>query len=108
MIEYDNDEDDDDMFGKFFMPCMIYLPVKSKLNDSISVRVKLKPISYTDDTDECSSLNDNLKSSNRSNELLVNHKNDKFNYKNSAGKQQLNDNHKSNSRSNGDKLITTA
>ena len=100
MIEYDNDEEDD-MFGRFFMPCMIYLPVKSKLNDSISVRVKLKPISYINDDNE-STINDNIKSRN---ELLEHgHKNDKFNYKNSASKQ-LNDNNRNN-RSNGDKLIT--
>jgi len=105
MIEYDQEDEDDDMFGRFFMPCMIYLPVKSKLNDSISVRVKLKPISYANDNNECS-INDNLKSRN---ELLdQGHKNDKFNEKNSASKR-LNETHKNNvNRSIGDKLITTA
>jgi hypothetical protein len=37
-------ESSDDVFCSNFMPCMVYLPVKYKLNESVSVNLTLKPI----------------------------------------------------------------
>ncbi len=95
MIEYDNENNKHDL-GKFFMPCVIYLPVKSKLNDSISVRVKLKPVDYLNEHDNLENKNDKSR-----NEFKTTTTNDKI-------IKNLTDKIKSNEESNSDKLITTA
>ncbi|RNA40081.1 zinc finger protein 521-like [Brachionus plicatilis] len=41
MLEKDESEPDE---NACFMPCLVYLPVKGRINDQISVRIKLKPI----------------------------------------------------------------
>jgi hypothetical protein len=35
---------DDDLFQTNFVPCMVYLPVKSKLSSSVSIKITLKPL----------------------------------------------------------------
>ena len=37
-------ESSDDVFCSNFMPCMVYLPVKYKLNESVNINLTLKPI----------------------------------------------------------------
>ena len=41
MLEKDESEPDE---NACFMPCLVYLPVKGRINDQISVRIKLRPI----------------------------------------------------------------
>ena len=40
-------ESSDDVFNSNFMPCMVYLPVKYKLNESVNINLTLKPIKKT-------------------------------------------------------------
>ncbi|CAF0847096.1 unnamed protein product [Didymodactylos carnosus] len=37
-------ESDDDLYKDLFVPCMVYLPVKSKLTKPLQVSLKLKPV----------------------------------------------------------------
>jgi len=37
---------DEENFSRCFRPCMIYLPVKHRLSDTVSIRVKLKPVEF--------------------------------------------------------------
>jgi len=99
MIEYDNENNKHDL-GKFFMPCVIYLPVKSKLNDSISVRVKLKPVDYLNEHDNLENKNDKSRNEFKTTTTTTT-TNDKI-------IKNLTDKIKSNEESNSDKLITTA
>ncbi|CAF1042477.1 unnamed protein product, partial [Brachionus calyciflorus] len=46
MIEKDESEQDE---NTNFTPCLIYLPVKGKINNQISVRIKLKPVNIAED-----------------------------------------------------------
>ena len=51
--DYDADNDENSSFNKCFRPCMIYLPVKHRLTDTLSIRVKLKPVDAEDKTKKC-------------------------------------------------------
>ena len=53
--DYDADSNDNEhsSFNKCFRPCMIYLPVKHRLSDTLSIRVKLKPVDAEDKSKKC-------------------------------------------------------
>ena len=61
----------DESFNSNFVPCMVYLPVKSKLDSSITLKVTLKPLDNiigTTATNESSSLAANARSGASENE----------------------------------------
>jgi hypothetical protein len=47
---------DDDLFQTNFVPCMVYLPVKSKLSSSVSIKITLKPLIDDDNNINMQSL----------------------------------------------------
>ncbi len=53
-------ECNDDAYSANFVPCMVYLPVKTKLNaSSISIKVTLKPLDQTEQQNDSNNNNNN-------------------------------------------------
>ena len=72
--EHESNENEE-LFKNHFMPCLIYLPCKSKnLSETISVRIKLKPISKDDQTVYLNTAtNSNKTTSNNSDQIEIKH-----------------------------------
>ena len=60
-------ECNDDAYSANFVPCMVYLPVKTKLNaSSITIKVTLKPLDQTEQQIDSNNNNNNNNSENGS------------------------------------------